>query len=138
MVPAEQTRLVLVYDQECPVCSAYVRMVRIRKDIGSLELVNGRERSSVMDEITGAGLDIDQGMVLKMHDRFYFGADAVHMLALISTRYGWFNRLNHRIFGSPTLSKTLYPIARAGRNLLLKLLRRTRIDNLDQFDDKRF
>ena len=132
------SRLVLVYDRECPVCSAYVRMARIRRDIGQLELVNARESSSIMDEITKAGLNIDQGMVLMMDERMYFGADAIHMLALISTRKGWFNRLNHLIFASPRLSKILYPIARSGRNLLLKLLGRDKIDNLEQFDDKRF
>jgi predicted DCC family thiol-disulfide oxidoreductase YuxK len=135
---AEQPKLVLVYDRECPVCSAYVRMVRIRRDIGQLELVNARESSSIMDEVTNAGLNIDQGMVLMMKDRLYFGADAIHMLAMISTRNGWFNRLNHLIFASRTLSKIYYPIARGGRNLLLKLLGRTMIDNLDHFDDKRF
>lgn len=138
MMPEKQSGVVLVYDRECPVCSAYVRMMRIRNDIGRLELVNARESSPIMDEITAAGLNIDQGMVLKMNNRLYFGADAIHMLSLISTRFGWFNRLNHGIFGSPTLSKMLYPVARGGRNLLLKLLGRTRIDNLDQFDDKHF
>lgn len=135
---AEQAKLVLVYDQECPVCSSYVRMLRIRKDVGQLQLINARENSLIMDEITKAGLNMDQGMVLMMNNRHYFGADAIHMLAMISTRNGWFNRLNYYIFASPTLSKNIYPFARSGRNLLLKFLGRSMIDNLQQFDDKRF
>lgn len=119
-------------------CSAYVRMLRIQKDIGVLKLINARDDSSYMDEITVAGLNIDQGMVLMMDKQLYFGADAIHMLAIISTRNSWLNRLNYHLFASSTLSKILYPVARSGRNLLLKILRRSKIDNLEQFDDKHF
>ncbi len=123
--------LLLVYDEECPVCSAYCRMLRIRKDVGTLHLVNARESSEIMSEITAAGLDIDQGMVLKVGERLYYGADAIHMLTLMSTRYGGFNRISRALFGTRTGSAIIYPIARFGRNLLLKLLGRTPIRNLE-------
>ena len=42
------------------------RMVRIRESVGALRLVNARDAGSVMDEVTRKGLDIDQGMVLKV------------------------------------------------------------------------
>ena len=61
-MPEEPSGLVLVYDRECPICSAYVRMMRIRKDIGRLELVNARESSPIMDEITA--LDAESADVL--------------------------------------------------------------------------
>jgi predicted DCC family thiol-disulfide oxidoreductase YuxK len=53
----------LVYDEECPLCDAYCRVVRLRESVGELRLVNAREDSAVMQEITRQGLDIDQGMV---------------------------------------------------------------------------
>ena len=84
----DRPEIILVYDKQCPACDAYCRLVRIRDTVGDLRIVNARERSEVMDEITAHGLDIDQGMVLKMGGRLYYGADAIHALALISSRSG--------------------------------------------------
>lgn len=129
--------ILLVYDKECPVCDSYCRLVRIRKDVGSLQIINAREKSEVRDAITELGLDIDQGMVLKMGGEIYYGSDAIHALALISSRSGLFNRINYWIFKSKVLSAILYPILRACRNLLLKIIRKTKINNLNiQGNDK--
>lgn len=126
-----QRQILLVYDRQCPACDNYCRLVRIRRDLGELKLVDAREHSEVMTEITGQGLDIDQGMVLKLDDRLYYGADAIQALALISSRSGVFNRLNFWLFRSRRLSAVCYPLLRGCRNLLLKLLGKTRINNLN-------
>jgi len=122
--------ILLVYDKECPACNNYCQFVRIREDIGDLRIVNARVNSRVRDEITGMGLDIDQGMVLKMGGQIYYGSDTIHTLALISSRSGIFNRANYWIFKSKTLSAWLYPILRTCRNLLLKTLGKSKINNL--------
>ncbi|MFT5232689.1 MAG: putative DCC family thiol-disulfide oxidoreductase YuxK [Candidatus Krumholzibacteriia bacterium] len=122
--------IMLVFDSECPACNAYSQVVRIRESVGDFRIVDARENSEVMDEITAQGLDIDQGMILKMGDKLYCGSDAIHRLALISSRSGMFNRLNYWIFKSKTASLILYPILRFFRNLLLKLLSKTKINNL--------
>jgi predicted DCC family thiol-disulfide oxidoreductase YuxK len=130
--------ILLVYDQECPVCDAYCRMVRIRDSAGTLRLVNARDRSAILDEITARGLDIDQGMVLKVADVLYYGSDAIHALSLMSSRSGIFNRLTYWVFRSKTLSRILYPGFRALRNLLLKCLGKTKINNLRLPANERF
>jgi len=91
-----------------------------------------------MQEITAEGLDIDQGMVLKIRGQLYYGADAIHVLALISSRLGLFNQLNYWIFKSQVLAKTVYPVLRFFRNLLLKMLGKTKINNLDTKNNERF
>ena len=130
--------ILLVYDKQCPACNSYCQVVRIRETFGELKLVDARESCAVMDEITSQGLDIDQGMVLKMGGQLYYGSDAIHALALISSRSGLFNRLNYWIFKSKILSHVLYPILRFFRNLLLKLLGKTKINNLGLKDHDRF
>jgi len=122
--------ILLVYDRECPACNNYCQVIRIREDVGELKIVDARENSEVRDEITKMGLDIDQGMVLKMGGQIYYGADAIHTLALISSKSGIFNRANYWIFKSKSLSAILYPILRTCRNLLLKILRKSKINNL--------
>jgi len=130
MHPADSPNILLVYDRECPVCDAYCRMVRIRESVGALRLVNARDASGIMSEITAKGLDIDEGMVLKFGNTLYYGADAIHVLSLMSSRSGAFNRLTYWIFRSKSRSTILYPLFRFFRNLLLKLLRKARINNL--------
>jgi len=105
-------------------------MSRIRDDLGGILLVDARDPSLVLDEITAAGLDMDEGMVLKLDGELYFGPDAVHMLALLSTRHGWLNRLSRLLFGRPSVAAVVYPVARFLRNLLLKMLGRSKINNL--------
>jgi hypothetical protein len=91
-----------------------------------------------MKEITAAGLDIDQGMVLKMGSAIYYGADAIHILSLIGNPSGIFNRVNYWAFRSKTVSRMLYPILRFFRNLLLKMLGKTKINNLKIAGNDRF
>ena len=126
----KREELLLVYDRECPACYAYCQVVRIRESVGELRIVDARENSEVMNEITSQGLDIDQGMVLKMGNQLYYGSDAVHTLALMGSRSGIFNRINYWIFKSKTISSILYPVLRFFRNFLLKILGKTKINNL--------
>ena len=130
--------ILLVYDKECPACNYYCNLARIRESVGNLVLVNARDDSLVMREITAAGLDIDQGMVLKVADKLYYGSDAIHALSLMSTRSGIFNRLSYFFFRSETVSALLYPVLRACRNLLLKILRKSKINNLNRSGNARF
>jgi len=122
----------LVYDDQCPVCRTYCKYVQIRDTVGRLRLVDARQPGELMDEITAAGLDIDQGMVLKLGNALYYGTDAIHMLSLLSTRSGWFNRLCFMFFGTRWGARLFYPIGKAFRNVLLKLLGISYIYNLKQ------
>ena len=123
-------KIFLIYDKECPACNYYCQIIRIKESIGDLELINARDKTDIMDNVTKQGLDIDQGMVLKIDEQLYYGSDAIHALALISSRSGMFNRFNYWIFKSKILSRLLYPVLRLSRNLLLKFLNKTKINNL--------
>jgi predicted DCC family thiol-disulfide oxidoreductase YuxK len=120
----------LVYDGECPVCKTYCKYIRIREAVGRLHLIDAREPSPIMDEITAAGLDIDQGMVVKFKNAIYYGPDAIYMLTLLSTPSGFFNRINYYVFSTKVGSKIFYPIGKAFRTLLLKVLGIKYIENL--------
>ena len=134
----KKEEILLVYDKDCPACDNYCQVVRIRESIGELKIINARESSDVLEEITQLGLDIDQGMVLKMGGVIYYGADAIHALALISSRSGVFNKLNYWLFKSKRVSAVLYPLLRFFRNLLLKMLGKTKINNLNSTGNDRF
>ena len=131
-------QILLIYDKECPACHFYCQIVRIRQSVGELVLIDARDNPEVLKEVTAQGLDIDQGMVLKMDGQLYYGSDAIHLLALLSGRSGVFNRLNYWLFSSKKMAGILYPILRSCRNVLLKFLGKTKINNLKQGGNDRF
>jgi predicted DCC family thiol-disulfide oxidoreductase YuxK len=128
----------VVYDKQCPVCDYYCRKVEVQESAGHLVRVDARHPGALMDEITSLGLDIDEGMVVKIGDRLFYGSDAIHQLALLSSKRGLFNRLAYSAFRSRTASRVLYPVFKACRNLLLKILGRSRINNLGRDGVDRF
>jgi predicted DCC family thiol-disulfide oxidoreductase YuxK len=132
------TEIVVVYDKQCPACDYYCNMVRIRESVGRIVLVDARDGGPIMEEITAKGLDIDQGMVVKVGDQLYYGPDAIHVLSLMGTNKGLFNRIAYWSFRSLAVSKVLYPLLKACRNLLLKILGKIKINNLEIIGNDRF
>lgn len=130
--------VVVVYDKQCPACDYYCNLVRIRESVGRLVLIDARDAGPIMIEITTRGLDIDQGMVVKIGSNMYYGSDAVHVLALMGTNKGFFNRMAYWSFRSRTASKILYPVLKNCRNFLLKVLGKTKINNLGISGNERF
>ncbi len=77
-------------------------------------------------------------MVLKIGDDLYHGSDAIHELALLSSKSGFFNRIAFAAFGWRPMARLLYPIMKSCRNLLLRMLGRSRINNLNRPGNERF
>ncbi len=124
---AEGETVSLIYDGECPVCRHYARTVRLRESVGELVIIDARRAPAVLAEVSARGLNLDEGMVLKLGSRYLHGADAVHAVALLSSPVGWLNRMNYLLFRSARLSRWSYPAMRGARNLLLRILRKDKI-----------
>lgn len=123
--PAEE--LAIVYDGDCPFCSGYVRLLRLREAAGPVRLINARDGGAIVEEIQRLGYDLDRGMVLKIDGRFYHGAECMNRLGLLSSGSGIFNRLNRWVFRHARLSRALYPVLRSGRNVALRVMGRRKI-----------
>jgi len=117
----------LVYDGDCPFCSRYVGLLRLRQALGPVTLINAREPHAIVERLRARGVDLNEGMALVDGDRISHGQDCIHELALMTTQSGLFNRLNAAIFRSRRASALLYPVLRAGRNATLRLLGRPRL-----------
>ena len=134
----DPTDIEVVYDKECPVCDFYCNRIEVRDSVGRLVRIDARADSEIMDEITARGLDIDEGMVVRIGEQLHYGSDAIHELALLSSDKGFVNFMAKKTFGSKTMARMFYPFFRFMRNMLLKLLGRTRINNLGNPDKDRF
>lgn len=117
----------LIYDGECPFCSAYVKLLRLREAVGVIHLIDARRGGPLVAEVFATGFDLDDGMALKIGSQIYHGDDCIHALALMSSDAGWFNRFNAMVFASPGRARLLYPLLRVGRNLALRMLGRGKL-----------
>ena len=118
----------IVYDGECPFCSRYISMLRLRDAVGPVRLIDARSSDVAVARFQRMGYDLNDGMVVEYAGRIHHGADGLHLLALLSTASGTFNKLNAAVFRSTAASNLLYPALRLGRNLTLRALGRRKID----------
>lgn len=121
--------VIIVYDGECPFCQKYIDLLRLRASVGTVRLVDARSDDPIVGDVLQRGFDLDQGMIVIIGERFYHGASAMQVLAMLSTGVGWFNRFNFYVFRSKRVSTVLYPVLRTGRNLVLRLLGRKPINS---------
>ena len=117
---AKDSRIVVVYDGDCPLCSAYVKVTRLGKAVGRPTLVNARERPELVKALAERDVNLDEGMAVYYQGRLYVGSEAVNLLAVLTTPVDLANRVAAAVFGRPALARLLYPLLRTGRNLLLK------------------
>jgi predicted DCC family thiol-disulfide oxidoreductase YuxK len=118
----------LIYDGDCPFCSRYAQLARIREALGPLRLINAREHPDLVRQLAEKGYDLDKGMVLQTGEKIYFGDECLNALALMSTRSGVFNTLTGAVFRSKKVSRWVYPVLRCGRNVILRILGRKKIN----------
>ncbi len=123
-----KNEIAIIYDGQCPVCSYYVKGVRLAKAGGNLRLQDARERTPEILALKAAGYDLNQGMVVKVDGEIYFGADGMQVLSLMSSPVSLLNRGLFLVFRSPALGRSVYPVLRSLRLLLLKLLGRPPIE----------
>ena len=54
----------IVYDGDCPFCSAYVSLLRLKSAAGPVTLTDARGHPDLVADLAARGFDIDTGMVL--------------------------------------------------------------------------
>jgi predicted DCC family thiol-disulfide oxidoreductase YuxK len=115
--------MLIIYDGDCPFCRAYVRLLRLQKAGGTVEMLSARSADSRIQAYWQQGHDLNAGMLGVLNQQVYAGADAMQVLASCSSGSDYFNRLHHAIFSRRRLSALLYPLLKFGRRLTLFLLR---------------
>lgn len=115
--------LEVFYDGDCPLCRNYVQMLRLRNAIGPVDLIDARGDDPRLADLRRAGCDLNTGMVVRREGRIWHGGEAVWMLSRLAERgpMAWVLRDRRR-------ATAVYPLLRAGRGLLLRLLGRRPIE----------
>ena len=116
-----QGGMTVIYDGQCPFCSSYVAMLRLREAVGAVELVDARSGDERVIRAAERGHDLDSGMVVLWDGRSFHGQAAVHLLATLSAPAGRCNRLQRAVFRSPARAALIYPLLARGRRVYLRL-----------------
>ncbi|MDO5658452.1 MAG: DCC1-like thiol-disulfide oxidoreductase family protein [Paracoccus sp. (in: a-proteobacteria)] len=122
---SQKTDLIeIVYDGDCPFCADFTRMVALRR-AGQVALIDARGDDPRVQEI-GESFDLDEGMLVRRHGQIWFGADAMALLLMLSQPGGRWG-VARWLFASPRRARLAYPVLRAGRGIVLRLLGRGKI-----------
>ncbi len=116
---SEPANATIVYDGDCIFCNNYAKLVNLRKTVGPVDMVDARSDSPLVKKLWRDGYDLNAGMAFLYQGRVHHGADAVNVLAGLSTTSSTFNRLNRAIFSSAWASHVLYPLLKLGRRMTL-------------------
>lgn len=134
MIPrfAPDRTVTFIYDGDCPLCTSAAMALRIRRDYGTLQLLDAREHRDhpLVREVTRRGLDLDEGMAIIADDRIHHGRDALAFMARYGETRNPFMAFIRSLYWSKTLATLTYPWMRGTRNWLLRRRGIGRIDNL--------
>jgi len=120
----------VVYDGECPFCSRYVLLYQPRERGQRVHLIDARSSHPIVGEIRARNLDHNEGMVVRWCGQYHFGAEAMHLLAMLAGEGSFFDWVNRLLFSRPRLARALYPALVRGRKLILRLLGRKLIGEI--------
>lgn len=118
----------IYYDGECPFCTSYVGMLQLRRQVGTVALIDARSNDPRLEYIRSAGLNLDNGMAVRHGGKIYHGADAVWILATLSQRGGIGRSCLNWLLRDPRRAKAAYPLMVAGRNFTLRILGKRRLN----------
>lgn len=114
----------IYYDGECPFCARFVRYLRLRDSAGVPELIDLRTAPDARRAFIDRGLAPNKGMLVERDGQVYEGADAMHLLTLLSSPSARFNRLVGMLTATAGRARWSYPLMRAGRAAVLLMLGR--------------
>jgi predicted DCC family thiol-disulfide oxidoreductase YuxK len=111
----------IIYDGECPFCTNFVQLVRLRETFGPITLIDARKAADPRIINARQRYNLDNGFLVTHAGREYYGPKALEFLSLATSDTSWQRHvLRLPIFRGP-LAAWSYPAMVAGRNLTLRL-----------------
>src|SRR4051812_49490227 len=97
----------VVYDSECPFCSRYVLLYRLREQGRRVHLIDARSDHPLVEAIRRRKLDLNEGMVVRWQGEYHYGGAGLHLLGLLGGGPTGVNCPHQAIFLRPHLAPRL-------------------------------
>ena len=111
----------LLYDKDCPFCRNYMKYQEMKENFSDIKILNARDNMELVKELKMLNYNIDDGMILKIDDKIYFGDEVINFLAKNGKNKNFVSSLTNILFKSYFISKMLYPIFKYFRFLYFKI-----------------
>jgi len=113
----------VLYDGECPVCSRYVALTRLRESRPDFKLLDARKEPTLVEFYRRKGIEINDMMVVQLAGETpLVGGAAMVYLNAAADRSARLSRFMLRV--PPSVIVKIYPGLVIARKVLLKLLGR--------------
>ena len=114
------SKLVFLYDGECPFCNHFSELLELRSGLPELTIKNARDNLPEMKSLLERGYDLDNGAILLKGDEVLHGAKALNWICSQITRPS--DRLLKLIaltFSSKIRTDVIFPLLISARRILL-------------------
>ena len=118
-----ESKATLLYDGQCPLCSAYGRYVAAHRT-GPIELLDARNQPEMARKLRDKGFDVNRGMVLSTPDGTFQGKRAIQAISPMISHRGPPRAALQLLTRIPGLATIIYPTIKWLRSISLRLLRR--------------
>ncbi len=110
----------ILYDGECPFCSAYTRLARLRQRVGEVELIDARGVPDLVEDYAARGFEIDESFIVDTGKAVLTGGAAMAFIhGKLAPRW-----TGLPLLANPRLLTKAYPSLRACRNAALRAMGR--------------
>ena len=113
--------LIIYYDKDCPFCSKYSELVKLRSSY-KVNLLNARDFPEAMNRFLDLGMDINEGFIIQVGDEFLQGDKAVVFLSKEMRADAFFDSLLLRMMKNKYFMLLVYPIVKKIRIVLLWII----------------
>lgn len=117
----------VLYDGDCPFCSAFSSFARVSARLPGLRLLNARDGGPEAELVASLGLDLDQGMVLQHDGAIYYGRACMHRLSQLASAHRLPNKILESLMKPGFTGEALYRSFVRIRRATLFLLGRSRL-----------
>ena len=116
-----EPRSFILYDGDCPVCSNWIAMSRLRKIDKGVAVLDARQHPDLVAKFRSQGREINKGMIVQLPDRTLYGAVAMQFIAAAGVPSGVVSRAILATFRLDKV-RVIYPVLVFLRGILLRLL----------------
>ena len=117
----------VLYDGDCPVCTAYMAVAQLKRLRPDFQILDARKEPRLVARLRREGHEVNDSMLVRLGSDIYEGAAATRLIAALGSRNPWGRRLALFLVSGGPFGATIYPLQRACRNLLLRVLGRPQI-----------
>ena len=109
-----------IYDGECPFCNKFAQLLKLKSNIPSIKIIDGRQNLAKLTSLYKQGYDLNKGAILIADGKIMHGSIAINWIcSKINNPDDSLLEFLRVIFTSNKRSKMIFPFLLWGRRLLL-------------------